>query len=222
LVGQLRAGIVLWQRRYVMQNRDEVRSGNGNLLSRVFHQACPANYRVMARCRNGSIALVSLARSPKQAVSFAEQFRDLVIAQRTTSGRIAGRIQDGIAAIYLEAWAGTATEGRWTHFGPRRGGFCHVFRNAWNGHRESGRPGLPKSGTAIQCVLLAEKTRKGGWRAKLSDRELAGPVTNSADVPESAKPGQVVELRVGAISSDGTHIQFHWLPSLGNGRGEKT
>ena len=49
-----------------MQNRDEVRSGNGNLLSRAFHQAYPANYRVMARCRNGSIALVSLARSPSK------------------------------------------------------------------------------------------------------------------------------------------------------------
>jgi hypothetical protein len=201
-----------------MQNRDEVRSGNGNLLSRIFHQVCPANYRVMARCRNGSIALVSLARSPRQAVSFAEQFRDLVIAQRTSVGRIARRSQDGIAAIYLEAWAGTATEGRWTHFGPRRGGFCHVFRNAWNGRGESGRPGLPKSGTAIQCVLLAEKTRKGGWRAKLSDRKLAGPVTNSADMPQSARPGEVVELRVGAVSDDGSHIQFHWLPGLGNGR----
>jgi hypothetical protein len=200
-----------------MQNRDEVRSGNGNLVSGIVHQACPANYRVMARCRNGSIALVSLARSPKQAVSFAEQFRDLVIAQRTAAGQIAKRIQDGIAAIYLEAWAGTATEGHWAHFGPRRGGFCHVFRSDRNGHMESGRPGLPKSGAAIQCVLLGEKTRKGGWRAKLSDRELAGPVTNSAKIPESAKPGQMVELRVGAISDDGTHIQFHWLPSLGNG-----
>ena len=201
-----------------MQNRDDVRSGNGNLPSRTFHQVSPANYRVMARCRNGSIALVSLAGSPKQAVSVAEQFRNLVIAQQSTAGRIAGRSQDGIAAIYLEAWVGTATAGRWEHFGPRRGGFCHVFRNSWNGPGKSRRPGLPKSGTAIPCVLLAEKTRKGGWRARLSDRELAGPITNSADVPESAKPGQVVELRVGAISDDGSRIQFHWLPSLGNGR----
>jgi hypothetical protein len=83
------------------------------------------------------------------------------------------------------------------------------------------REGLPKSGAAIQCVLLAEKTRKGGWRAKLVNRELAGPITNSADVPQAAKPGQVVDLQVGAVSRDGTHIQFHWLPILVNGRGAK-
>jgi len=154
-------------------------------------------------------------------ISFAEQFRGIVIAQRTAAGWIAGRIQDGITAIYLEAWAGTATEGRWEHFSPRRGGFCHVFRNSRNGRRDSGRPGLPKSGIVIRCVLLAERTRKGGWRAKLVNRGLAGPITNSVDIPQSARPGQVVELRVGAMSNDGTHIQFHWLPSLGNGRGAK-
>jgi hypothetical protein len=204
-----------------MQNRDDVRGGNGNLLSHKPHQGRSADYRVMARCRSGSIALISFARSPRQAICFAEQFRDTVIAQRAKAGRIEKRSQDGIAAIYLEAWAGTATQGRWEHFGPRRGGFCHVFRNPRQGREESGRSSLPKSGTAIQCVFLAERTRKGGWRAKLADRELAGPVTNSADVPQSVKPGQAVELRVGAVSDDGTRIQFQWLPSLANGRGTK-
>jgi len=98
---------------------------------------------------------------------------------------------------------------------------CFHKGNSINGRWPESRPGLPKSGTAIPCVLLAEKTRKGGWRAKLVNRALAGPITNSADMPQSARPGQVVELRVGAVSHDGTRIQFHWLPSLGNGRGTK-
>jgi hypothetical protein len=190
-----------------MQSFKDVRSGNGTLSSGTRRLARASDYRVMARCRDGLAALVSLAASPKQAISLAEQFRDLVIARRASPRRG----QEGIAAVYLEAWAGTATEGRWEHFGPRRGGFCHVFRNGRNGHEESRRPGLPKSGEAVQCVLLEERTRKGGWRARLAKRDLAGPVTNSAEVPPSARPGQVVELRVGAVSEDGTHIQFHWV-----------
>jgi hypothetical protein len=203
-----------------MQNRNAV-CGSGALPQSLLDQGRAADYRVMARCRSGAIALVSLARSTRQAISLAEQLRDMVIAQRaTTMGRIQRQRQDGIAAIYLEAWAGTATEGRWEHFGPQRGGFYHVFRSL-NCDRESPSRSGPKSGTAIPCVLLAERTRKGGWRAKLVNRELSGPITNWADMPQSAKPGQVVELRVGAVSNNGTHIQFHWLPSSGNGHGTK-
>jgi len=203
-----------------MQNRSTVCGGSGTLPQRAFDQARASDYRVMARCHGGAIALISLARNPRQAISLAEQFRDLVIAHRATVGRPRRQCQDGIAAIYLEAWAGTATDGRWEHFGPRRGGFCHVFRKMNRDRKESGRPGL-KSGTAIPCVLLAERTRKGGWRAKLVNRQLSGPITNWTDVPQAATPGQVVELRVGAISNDGTHIQFHWLPSSGNAHGVK-
>ena len=204
-----------------MQNLNEVRGGSVALLLRPVHPGRPADYRVMARYRNGSIALISLATSPRHAIRLAEHFRDMVLARQATAGRGQRQSPDGIASIYLEAWTGTSTEGRWEHFGPRRGGFCHVFRNSTNGRRLESRPGLPKSGTTIPCVLLAQRTRKGGWRAKLVDRELAGPITNSADMPPSARPGQVVELRVGAISHDATRIQFHYLPSLGNGRGAK-
>ncbi|MGO8747475.1 MAG: hypothetical protein ACLQNE_15995 [Thermoguttaceae bacterium] len=202
-----------------MQNRNAV-CGSGTLPQSLLDQGRAADYRVMVRFQSGAIALVSLARSTRQAIYLAEQFRDQVIAQRATMGRIKRQRQAGIAAIYLETWAGTATEGRWEHFGPRRGGFCHVFRNADRDRKESGRSGL-KSGVAIPCVLLAERTRKGGWRAKLVNRELSGPITNWANMPQSARPGQVVELRVGAVSNNGTHIQFHWLPSSGNGRGTK-
>ena len=204
-----------------MQNLNEVRGGSAALPLHPDYAGCPADYRVMARCRDGSIALISLATSPRRAIRLAEQFRDMVLARQAAPGRGQRQGRDGIASIYLETWAGTTAEGRWEHFGPRRGGFCHVFRNSTNGRRPESRPGLPKSGTAIPCVLLAEKTRKGGWRAKLVNRALAGPITNSADMPQSARPGQVVELRVGAVSHDGTRIQFHWLPSLGNGRGAK-
>ena len=71
-------------------------------------------------------------------------------------------------------------------------------------------PALPRTGDEVQCIFLPEKTRKGGWKAKLLQRGTEGPITNTSDVPESAKPGQMVTLRVGAISQDGKRIQFHW------------
>ena len=36
-------------------------------------------------------------------------------------------------------------------------------------------------------------------------------MTNSADVPDSARPGQNVTLRVGAVDEMATRIQFQWL-----------
>jgi hypothetical protein len=73
---------------------------------------------------------------------------------------------------------------------------------------------LPRAGDNVECVLLAEKTRKGGWKAKLMKRGTEGPITNTEDVPKSAKPGQAVTLRLGAISQDGKRIQFHWQQAV--------
>jgi len=62
----------------------------------------------------------------------------------------------------------------------------------------------------VAGVLLSEKTRKGGWRAKLVSRELTGPITNTAEVPDSARAGQSVTLIVEAVNRKGDRIQFRW------------
>jgi hypothetical protein len=196
-----------------MQNRD-VLGGNGKTESRLSFSGCFAGYRVMTRCRDGQIALVSLAWGRQKAVQLAEQFRDRVIAHRADLSDHGGQGRGGVASIYVEAWSGTAYAGHWEHCGPRRGGFCHVFRCPTSGREGVVHAALPKSGEAIACVLLAQRTRKGGWRASLVNRRLAGPVTNSADMPALVQPGELVTLRVGAVSSDGTHIQFTWAPNL--------
>ena len=68
----------------------------------------------------------------------------------------------------------------------------------------------PGTGDPLECVLLEKKTRKGGWKAKFLKRGAKGPTMNSAEVPKSAKPGQVIHLGVGVISDDGKRVQFHW------------
>jgi len=61
-------------------------------------------------------------------------------------------------------------------------------------------------------VLLEEKTKKGGWKARLASQpELAGPIVNSNDVPSDKNPGDEVELKITSIPSTPTgQAMFRW------------
>ncbi len=74
--------------------------------------------------------------------------------------------------------------------------------------RQSAR--LPKSGERVECELLPEKTKKGGWTAKFVGHTLKGPIVNTADVPADEKAGHRVTLIVHSISADGRQVQFRW------------
>jgi CRISPR-associated protein Cmr6 len=56
--------------------------------------------------------------------------------------------------------------------------------------------GLPSPGDTVECVLLEERTKKGGWRAKHEESGATGPIQNTADVPSGVEPGQSVSLVV--------------------------
>jgi CRISPR-associated protein Cmr6 len=51
-------------------------------------------------------------------------------------------------------------------------------------------------GTIIEGVLLEEKTKKGGWKARETSSGLAGAIQNSQTVPPGAKPGDRVKLKI--------------------------
>lgn len=55
---------------------------------------------------------------------------------------------------------------------------------------------LPENGTLVEATLVAEKTSKGGWRARYEPTGFTGPILNSQDVPAECKPGDVVRLVV--------------------------
>jgi len=161
-----------------------------------------ARYRVMARHHDQGQGLVTLAENARQAANLAKAFCDTIATDR-----------DGILSVRVEEWVGTLAEGEWQPMSVWHGGFSHRFTpqlstRTRNGDRRN--PTLPRAGTTIQCVLMGEKTRKGGWKARLLQCPMEGPITNTVDVSKSAKPGEVVMLRVGAISHDGKRIQFHW------------
>ncbi|MFZ2655907.1 MAG: type III-B CRISPR module RAMP protein Cmr6 [Victivallales bacterium] len=51
-----------------------------------------------------------------------------------------------------------------------------------------------KAGSKVKAILLEEKTKKGGWKAKLEGTDISGPIQNSDKVPSTCAPGQQVEL----------------------------
>ena len=66
----------------------------------------------------------------------------------------------------------------------------------------------PRANDRVMAELLAEKTKRGGWKAKHVDSGLEGPIQDSQNVPADAEPGQRVELTVASTSSTG--MQFKW------------
>ena len=68
-----------------------------------------------------------------------------------------------------------------------------------------------KSGDMCEAVLLEQKTRKGGWIAKISGTAYEGPITNSDDVPTGTLAGTTVKLKIGAVDKEGCRIQFTWM-----------
>jgi hypothetical protein len=167
-----------------------------------------SGYRVIAGFRDRSEALVTLATTLRQAINSAKEFYEAAIASYRQPASNDNHRKDRLAEVRVEEWVGTLTEGQWERV--RYGGFMHRFNTRSHPNGDHRRPSLPESGSKVECVLLPEKTRKGGWKAKLLQGGLEGSITNTSDVPKSAKPDQKVTLRVGAISHGGKRIQFHW------------
>jgi CRISPR-associated protein Cmr6 len=55
-----------------------------------------------------------------------------------------------------------------------------------------------KVGSRVEVVLLEERTKKGGWKARHDGAGLEGPVQNSNEVPSATKAGEriTVEVRI--------------------------
>ena len=67
---------------------------------------------------------------------------------------------------------------------------------------------LPGAGERVPAVLLEERTKKGGWKARHEASGLQGPIQNTGDAPGDAEPGQRVDLIV--ASANPREIAFRW------------
>jgi CRISPR-associated protein Cmr6 len=70
------------------------------------------------------------------------------------------------------------------------------------------RSTLPQAKDRVEAVLLEEKTRKGGWKAKHEPSGLSGPIQNNADVPEDVNAGDKLTLIVAFANRQ--EIAFHY------------
>ena len=168
----------------------------------------PAGYRVMARLRNRSKVLISLTVTRSEAVGIAKRVHNLVENRRSEVPQNGKHAPEEVTMICVEEWVGTATEGCWRWLSSNQGGFIHRFDKP----DESSRAKRSQSGEIVECVLLPQKTRKHGWKAQIRGGNVAGPITNSDEVPKVVAAGETVSLRIGARSRQGNRIQFQWLP----------
>lgn len=85
------------------------------------------------------------------------------------------------------------------------------------------RPAAPTvsahSGARVKALLLEEKTKKGGWRARYGDRE--GPIVNSRDVPADLKPGDELEVTISSVDRKGLQFRFEPKPADRTAKGKR-
>ena len=74
--------------------------------------------------------------------------------------------------------------------------------------RVTGVSPLPKLRERVGAILLEEKTKKGGWKAKHEGSGLQGHIHNTQDIPGDAKPGQRMNLFVKSVNPN--KIEFWW------------
>jgi hypothetical protein len=72
----------------------------------------------------------------------------------------------------------------------------------------SSKSNLPKSNDRVQAVLLEERTKNNGWKARHQGSGLSGHIHNSNKVPENYKPGDEVTLVVHAVGPK--QMEFRW------------
>lgn len=164
------------------------------------------SFRLMASTFGGEVMLVRMGDSSLDLMALA---RRLAVRLAPVHGDRDGRI----ASLYIEKWIGSQTSGRWERLADREA-VVRVPRaqpaNAVQAVAEIA-PLPPQSGEVVHCELLSEKTRAGGWRAKIVGHEAVGPIVNSGQIPSDRVPGDRVSLKVYGIKLERGFAQFAWL-----------
>jgi len=87
------------------------------------------------------------------------------------------------------------------------GGQKPAVSNPAVGSASASTTSFPSPGTTVKAVLLEEKTKKGGWKARHLDSRREGPIVNTKEVPGDKQPGEEVEL---IVASAGDSLSFRW------------
>lgn len=175
-------------------------SSLGRLDSGAGRVAPSHRHRVAMRMKGADPQIVWVAKDREYVRAIAAQINAVAGEERA----------------WVESWDASVGGGRWVRACAAPAGAGAVASrvvvrdSSAPAKRERALPRAPRSGELVQAVLLAERTRRGGWRARLLDYALEGPITNEAAAPALATAHQQVTLRVAAANGDGTHLQMEW------------
>lgn len=215
-----------------------VHSGAIPLAKRVLR------FRILCERADGTIAQVrivsTLAEARGACKVLAERHLERLKKQRAKIVARPARPR----RLYFERWVGDAQCGYWELVDPTADGFTFVFLdraprlNGWVGikHTDASPTMKPtasskadsepvpqvtasheatiRSGMDVHCVLLAKRTRKGGWFAKVVGHTLSGPVTNSSMLPQACQSGDVMAFKVCGVKVETGFVQLAYVSGL--------
>ncbi|MGB7342961.1 MAG: hypothetical protein WBD20_02000 [Pirellulaceae bacterium] len=168
-----------------------------------------AAFRIMVQQATGDTALYRVESTLRQATRVAESACRRL--QQKLDGERARVLLDlkRPRLVYIQQWVGSATIGHWDTIPLGKGGYVQRFHDAVATCENLAL----KSGQIVPCELLSRRTRRGGWRAQISQSEIVGPITNWPDVPTTWKAGDIVPLQLCCLSCRSRAAQFRWTES---------
>lgn len=98
----------------------------------------------------------------------------------------------------------------------RNGGYNNNRNSSNNGRNNFQKTAYqPKSvggvvqGSTYTCILLEEKTKKGGWKAKVKGHdEVSGSITNTGMIPADKSAGDEVKLKIRSLNGSSSSFDY--------------
>lgn len=98
--------------------------------------------------------------------------------------------------------------GEWGVGGKTSAGYGRLVAPRQGAGAAPSQGALPRAGDRVEAILLEERTRRGGWKARHEPSGLSGPIHNSDDVPPAAQAGTRLTLEVASVSPQRGEIAF--------------
>jgi hypothetical protein len=199
-------------------------------------------FRVMCRRANGNVSLVAMFPTLTAAVVHAKLRVDRHLKKLRFDRSFIVSDPSRPSEVYVERWVGSLLEGSWEVVNREDGGYFFLFLDrAPRSHQNSNGlgngigngigndvkkqsqtiPGRVQSGDIVLCELLAKRTKKGGWFARIVKQSVSGPITNSGDVPSHYQAGHQLRLRLCGIKVETGFAQFAWVENGQLDQGKK-
>jgi hypothetical protein len=174
-------------------------------------------FRVSCLRANGTVTLVRLCATLSEAERWARAAADYHLAKLRADRATIVAQANRPRFISVEMWN---EELGWESVDVACGGFSFEFLDRAPrvsiAKKKSPKVTVPmptnelRSGVVVDCELLAQRTRKGGWFARIVNKSISGPITNWSEMPTDLQAGDTVKLRVCGIRPETGFVQLRY------------